>query len=292
MYLELSQSQLHELELHIKRSAVASGIRSPRAALKVRASRHEKPELTLYDLVDEFKYQDVEIPRVDTPLNSVNLYLDYVHTLDVIEQRLKDEYLILSSGQVACRIMMALKQDELPLQRLLGIAEGTKLSSEMFEKVLLDNERGNPRLHARFIVEALKDLGVGFQHQSTIYNHNPLTLEGEAPFVTRFPEAISFELLKKSMPFDDSVMINQISVSGKTNCTAVAQGLRDDAGNITGAELVAYHFKDPSSDSFCFVEGADAKKGKIPPLHMQRIENALNRDRQKDDPRIKLGRTA
>jgi hypothetical protein len=61
----------------------------------------------------------------------------------------------------------------------------------------------------------------------------------------------------------DGALINNLSISGKVGCDAIVQGVRNDNGDIGDYSIVAYQFKDPSSDSYCFVEGKDAETLKL-----------------------------
>tara|TARA_B100000809_G_scaffold248484_1_gene278635 strand:- start:258 stop:464 length:207 start_codon:yes stop_codon:yes gene_type:complete len=64
--------------------------------------------------------------------------------------------------------------------------------------------------------------------------------------------------------------------------------VRNDNGDIGDYSIVAYQLKDPSSDSYCFVEGKDAENSNVNDFHCKRIENVLNRNFEPEEPKIRF----
>ena len=288
MYLKLSQTQLHELKSYLSTMPhrKMDGGKPSRVALQVRRHSASQPRMSLHTLLDQVEYNSTGVPRIDTPLNSVNLFLDYVSSMELIKDKLALEFHILQPDQVSARIMAELERVGVSLQASPGNESDPVITSDELSSIIIDTERHNQSHHARLIIDELMDRGVGFHHNQTIENHNPLSLGIDGPFVTKFTKNISEALLNKSLPYEDGAVINNLSISGKLGCDAVIQGIRNDNGDIDGFSIVAYQFKDPSSDNYCFVEGKDAENSKVNDFHRKRIENVLNRNREPDEPKV------
>jgi hypothetical protein len=288
MYLKLSQTQLHELKAYLStmphRNIDAE--KPYRVALQVRRHSTSTPRMSLHTLLDQVNYSSSGVPRTNTPLNSVNLFLDYVKTMELIKDKLNEEFNILQPSQVSARIMMELEKIGISLNASPGNENNPKTTLEDLANIIVDTERYNQGHHARLIIDKLKNNGVGFHHRQTINNHNPLSLGVDGPFVTKFTKNISEALLRKSLPLMDGVTVNNLSISGKAGCDAVIHGVRNDNNEINDFKIVAYQFKDPSSNDYCFVEGKDAKNSQVNDFHKKRIENALNRNRDPAEQKV------
>ena len=90
IYLKLSQTQLHELKAYLSTMPhrKMDGGKPSRVALQVRRHSSSPPRMLLHTLLDQVEYSSTSAPRVDTPLNSVNLFLDYVSVMGLIKDKL------------------------------------------------------------------------------------------------------------------------------------------------------------------------------------------------------------